>query len=352
MLSAAIDILMCVFFTFAVYHAATSHAAKVVPVLSARADPALVAAMPEPERLGLVWAILERQITTKDLLILLALALSLAVTWLANRALRATLQTAHAELLKDQTPDFTSVNWTDMAGRLPSKATWIDLGCKRNHAVVTLIGKLYPSGGLSRLTLVDSHAAADARATEIATIRAQGVDVQPLRQGPGAWRGLGSAINSLVVSLCHVCYDVNVAASALRFLDACPKGTMALLQFTSDASYYRVLSTTQANRLSAPYAFHAMHPTLLNDLLSRGWTIDRDATLQQQRDLSPAANEKLVKWIDARYGEDSGDAIERYANGMAAAGVKTLRNWDRLVLLKKLKGQEPPPPPPPPAPEA
>jgi len=73
---------------------------------------------------------------------------------------------------------------------------------------------------------------------------------------------------------------------------------------------------------------------LLNVLEMKGWRVLKKGLLKQTHDISTVEQrQELVNWIDAAYGEDSGDAVERYIHGLHDAGVHGLDNWDRLTML-------------------
>ncbi|MGH9346517.1 MAG: hypothetical protein ACRD26_04545 [Vicinamibacterales bacterium] len=296
---------------------------------------------------------LSRQGSLKDALIGVALTLFVAARWAAGKQRQKKFPAANMDMLAGQQVDLGSVQWQDLQRALPlENVSWLDLGARRNRAVVLeLLEQLFPSGGLVRVVCAEPDEMARTRAEQALTpLVSWGVTVACVVSTAREWAALQKAKQCKVVSLCHVCYDTRTARAALEFLNQCEDGTLLLVRFTSDASYYRILSTTLASAPLSPYVTHAVHRFLLNELRSRNWGELYTGILRQTHDIATAgARSNLVNWFDAAYGEAAAKVIGSYVEGMHASGVDRLETSDRLVLLGK-PAPKPVPPVPAPAP--
>jgi hypothetical protein len=297
--------------------------------------------------LSSVGAAVWHQTSAKDAVIALALLLLWGSRTWAAAQLREKFQSENRSMLRDQATDWAALSWKSKGPAMPPKpVTWLDLGGRRElRIVVDLIMNLY-AGNMSAVTRViaaerDSKAKAEAESA-LARLRGSGTVPSAHLAGPERWPSLVKQEGANVVSLCHVAYEPKIAKAAWAALDAAPAGTTAILRFTSNNSYYRVLSSAWERAPFAPWRHHLSHPRLIEDLKMNGWSIIGDAQLPQKHNIATRDERmRLTNWIDVAYGESAADAMARYFDGMAQSGVETLDNEDRIVVLEKPKPLQP-----------
>jgi hypothetical protein len=139
-----------------------------------------------------------------------------------------------------------------------------------------------------------------------------------------------------VLHMSHLAYRPSVVRAAVDLLRRAKPETLLLVRYTSETTFYRVISTSTACAPLRPYIHHHMHQLLLRDLERHGWhqkcsvLLNRTCRIATRDDVTTT-----VDWCDAQYGEFSGDIVERYFVGLHHDGAEVVSNCDRVVLLRK-----------------
>jgi hypothetical protein len=279
------------------------------------------------------------QASPKDAVIAVALGVYVLARFVAHRRLRAGQIVRSERVLAIQSIS-SGVDWAAIRSSLPRNSVWLDLACGRGTDVRELIEHLYkndPAFPQETIFLDKDHSvlsAAPAKSPqwwpESAKQTYQNADMRSLEART-------SLARCQVVHLAHAAYDPGSGKAALHLLRFARPGTLLLVRYTSNASFYRVISTSMACAVLRPYIHHYTHTLLLEDLERSGWKKQSPLyILPRNYDISKAQyREETVDWVGAEYGEFSGDVIERYFGGFAADGQTHVLNSDRLVLLTK-----------------
>jgi hypothetical protein len=280
------------------------------------------------------------QASPKDALIAFALAAYVLARFVTQRWLRRGQAERQSKILSIQSIDSTGIDWAAIRNILPKNASWLDLAGGPGKNVRELIGFLYKNDSAfpAEVIFLDKDCKALTAASNAwkegwpASTRQTYVNA-PLRSGKSK-EALGQC---QVIHMGHAAYEPSVASAALHLLRFSKPGTWLLIRNTSNASFYRVVSSSTACAVVRPYIHHYTHQLLIEDLVSQGWQKRRDDLLPRLCDISkPQNREYVVDWCDAQYGEFSGDVIERYLEGLAADGQTHVLNSDRLVLFERV----------------
>jgi len=279
------------------------------------------------------------QASPKDTLIAVALLVYALARFIAHRRLRASQTERNSKILAIQTIDGQSKAWADIRGSLPGGENWLDLACGQGRNVRELIEYLYKSnkGFPGEMIFLDK----DCRALSAASSASPEWWPKTAREtyqfaDMNSLEGRKSLERCKVVHMGHTAYEPAVARAALRLLRSAVTGTKLVVRYTSDASFYRVISVSSACAVFRPYIYHHTHKLLLDDLKSAGWEEKSTHIIARTCDISAHENrEAVVNWCDIQYGEFSGDVIERYLKGLADDGPHQVLNADRVVLLQK-----------------
>jgi hypothetical protein len=277
----------------------------------------------------------------KDAIIIVALCTYGLLTFLVHRRLRSTQAVRNTKILDIQNIDSDNVDWKSILSALPASATWLDLASGQGKTLYEIIGYLYPKQDatfpkeilfLDRDRSALTAACGEPPASWPTTAKRTSLNVD-MRSAAGS-----KAIKrAQVVHMGHTAYEPDVVRAALHILCSANPGTFLLMRYTSNASFYRVISSSTSCAVWRPYLNHYMHPLLLKELLARGWEqCGASHILPRYIDIEKKESRgSLIDWCDAQYGEFSGDIIERYVQGFATDGQTRLLNADALLLLKR-----------------
>ncbi|MGA9059162.1 MAG: hypothetical protein WB763_21930 [Terriglobia bacterium] len=280
------------------------------------------------------------QASPKDALIAIALAAYVLARCVTQRRLRRDQTERQNKILAIQSIGPNGINWTAIRSFLPKNAVWLDLAGGPGKNVRELIGFLYKNDSAfpTEVIFLDD----DCKALTAASNAWKEGWPAPTKQtydnaNMRSEKSRETLARCQVIHMGHAAYEPAVANAALHLLRFSKPGTWLLLRYTSNASFYRVISASTACAVLRPYIHHYTHQLLIEDLVSQGWQKRGDHILPRLCDISERENrEYVIDWCDAQYGEFSGDVVERYLQGFAADGQTHVLNCDRLVLFEKV----------------
>ena len=285
-------------------------------------------------------AALYAQASPKDALIAFALLAYGLARLVTHRRLRKDQAARQSGILGIQTIEPSGIDWTAIRSLLPANAVWLDLAGGPGKNLRDLIGFLYKNDPAfpGEVIFLDRDcraltAASNAWKEGWPASTKQTYDSADMRSG----KSRDILARCQVIHMGHAAYQPEVAIAALHLLDYAKPGTWLLLRYTSNASFYRVVSASMACAVLRPYIHHYTHQLLIEDLIGQGWVKKREDILPRLCDIGTRKNrEFVIDWCDAQYGEFSGDVIERYLEGLAADRQTQVLNSDWLVLFEKV----------------
>jgi hypothetical protein len=276
----------------------------------------------------------------KDVIIAVALGVYVVLNNVMHRRLRDGQTVRKQKILEIQSIDSSATDSDALRTSLLENAVWLDLACGQGTNVRELIDYLYKkdTGFPKEIIYLDK----DCRALIDASAASPATWPSTLKQtyknaDMRSAEGREALARCEVVHMGHTAYDPAALRAALHLLRFAKPGTLLLIRYTSNASFYRVISVSTSCGVLRPYIHHHTHKLLLEDLHGHGWgQVGADYIIQRYCDISkPEYREAVINWCDAQYGEFSGDVIERYIEGFAEDGQTRLLNADKLILLKK-----------------
>lgn len=283
--------------------------------------------------------------SAKDVAIVVALFAYAFARRNAKRQLKREQRLRCQDLLKHTHIDDGTTKWDQIRAALYSplaKAgrTWLDIGCGTGIQFRELFSHLHQDATLplpTEIIFLDENpdAIADVRREARAWVPPEvTVEIAGPTDMRSKW-GRDVLARSNVIHLSHVAYTPKISRAVFSALRHAKPGTLLLIRFTSEASVYRTISASTSCAPWRPYIHHRIHPALLEDL-KPSWTTLSTHLITRFYDIGdPKALEHITDWCDSQYGEFSGDVIERYLKGFAAAKQTKILNSDRLVILEK-----------------
>ena len=311
---------------------------------------------------GVVQAIY-RQSSPKDGIVAVALIAYGLTTWATHRKLRSGQPDRSDKVQRIQRFEFKEDHLKPIRDALPVNASWLDIGSGHGTQVYELLRVMYDTE-ITRLANI-TQPAVEPKAPvpvvdtsfprSVVLLDRDRMTIDEAKLSNPEWWPKESAREfrhldmndvdavsvlkkSRVAHMSHVAYRPQAVEAAVRFLRNADPGTYLLLRFTSNTSFYRVISMSTSCAPLRPYIHHHMHNLLIGDLERNGWQQrGKPVLLKRACDLSNAASvTDTVDWCDAQYGEFSGDIIDRYFKGLVRDEETAVPNCDRLVLLSKI----------------
>jgi len=280
------------------------------------------------------------QSSPKDAIIAFALVVYLIVKKVAHQRLQAGQPGRRKAVLTIQSIDPNASGVDSLRSALPDNAVWLDLASGQGANLRELINLLYKkdSSFPKEIIFLDKNCQAlmdsstDSPQSWPSTLKRS-----YQHAGMCTAEGKEALSRCSIVHMGHIAYGMGTVREALHLLHFAKSGTLLLIRYTSDASFYRVISASMSCSVLRPYIYHHTHQLLLDDLHRHGWeSVGKPYILPRYCDITqPEDRKAVINWCDAEYGEFSGDIIERYVEGFAADGETRLLNADRLVVLKK-----------------
>jgi hypothetical protein len=314
------------------------------------------------------------QMTPKDTFVAVAMLAYTIRSVRLRRALRQKRGALREEVDSHQTFEAEAGSFRELTNAVPGAAVWLDLGSGSGKQLGELLFTAYGSEIAKLAQHAETHdpdrqAVSSQACTEyepppspfpkavvLVDDRVPTAPAKPANWPKGfEWRFEPKPIESREVSehvseagvihVSHYAYDVSRVKRVLRALKHARSGTLALLRFTSNVSFYRVVSIATSCSPVRPYTHHCMHALLIDDLLSTGWCRVpgvNDILLVRHCPIEERDVERTTAWVETQYGEFASSVIGRYLSGISCdyrdSGRNEPRqapNWDRLVLLQR-----------------